>query len=83
MRRPESTHAAGRLTLRQVARALGVTRWQARKLMARHRGVARPEGSPPTYDARVCDYIRVLHQRDTRALQPADDDWLTRYLEGR
>lgn len=81
MPRPADPAYYGRVTLTEIATELAVSRWEAYKLVRRHRGAAQPHGHPPTYDARFIDYLRAIHGQPHRSLEPVHLDWLTRYQE--
>lgn len=70
------------LGLSQVARELGVTRKRAVKELRRVRWAFPPEGDPPKWDARALDLLNALFHRPHRTLEPAHQDWLSRYLSG-
>lgn len=70
------------LGLSQVARELGASRKIARKWLAKYRWAYPPRGIPPRWDARIVDFIHAVRGQPHRPLEPAHQDWLTRYQKG-
>lgn len=70
-----------RLTLTALAAAIGVSEKRARKLVVRYAHMARPEGSPPTYNPRFPDLYRASRNTPHQPVEPAHRDWLARYRQ--
>lgn len=71
-----------RIGLTQISRELGVTRKIAAKMLRKVRWVCPPLGKPPKWDPRTVDLIRAMQGKPHRQLEPAHNDWLSRYLKG-
>lgn len=60
---------------------LGVSTWRVRKILAANAFIARPQGTPPTYDPRFPDLYRTLYDQPHQPIELRDRDWLARYLK--